>query len=305
MILKRKILLLFVLAALSGPAFAQIAPPPPLPSKEQVKAEKEAKEKAEKAAKEKAEADAKAKAKQSADLKKLLEQQSKGESGSAKISEAAAATVYAKAEAFYSAAMSQINSKHVAWIKQNAKKIVAEKMDDLAFKVMARFYGKNEGLNEQGIEGLQVLLLKEAFMLENNVYNSQSKMARVISDKKTDLIIAGEMLADSSYQISDAQLDSINILISGKITTVTETAKEEQQSAQNKSMKKAEGNIPSNLYLTKLKLAESINALSEAQSQQENQMLEIKQHQQKIIVLLSKMVDQVTASQEKIILSLK
>ena len=44
MILKRKILLLFVLAALSGPAFAQIAPPPKPPSKEQLKAEKEAQE---------------------------------------------------------------------------------------------------------------------------------------------------------------------------------------------------------------------------------------------------------------------
>jgi len=78
MILKRKILLLFVLAALSGPAFAQIAPPPKPPSKEQLKAEKEAQEKAEKAAKEKADAEAKAKAKQEADILKMLEKQAKG-----------------------------------------------------------------------------------------------------------------------------------------------------------------------------------------------------------------------------------
>ena len=177
MILKRKILLLFVLAALSGPAFAQIAPPPKPPSKEQLKAEKEAQEKAEKAAKEKADAEAKAKAKQEADILKMLEKQAKGESSSAKLSEMSAATVHAKAEAFYTSAMSQINAKHVVWVKQNAKKIFVENMDDLAFKVMARYYGKNEGLSENAIEGLQVLLLREAFMLESKAYSVYNKQA--------------------------------------------------------------------------------------------------------------------------------
>ena len=294
MILKRKILLLFVLAALSGPAFAQIAPPPKPPSKEQLKAEKEAQEKAEKAAKEKADAEAKAKAKQEADILKMLEKQ---------------ATVHAKAEAFYTSAMSQINAKHVVWVKQNAKKIFVEKMDDLAFKVMARYYGKNEGLSENAIEGLQVLLLREAFMLESKAYSVYNKQALTINDKKTSLIIAREMLIDSSNQINDAQLDSINLLIKSNSIEITEATKEGGQTAQVQSRKisekKVDNNSASNFSLTKVKLEESINALSEAKSQQENQMLEIKQHQQKITLMLSKMVNQVTEHQEKIIQNLK
>ena len=309
MILKRKILLLFVLAALSGPAFAQIAPPPKPPSKEQLKAEKEAQEKAEKAAKEKADAEAKAKAKQEADILKMLEKQAKGESSSAKLSEMSAATVHAKAEAFYTSAMSQINAKHVVWVKQNAKKIFVEKMDDLAFKVMARYYGKNEGLSENAIEGLQVLLLREAFMLESKAYSVYNKQALTINDKKTSLIIAREMLIDSSYQINDAQLDSINLLIKSNSIEITEATKEGGQTAPVQSRKisekKVDNNSASNFSLTKVKLEESINALSEAKSQQENQMLEIKQHQQKITLMLSKMVNQVTEHQEKIIQNLK
>ena len=40
-----------------------------------------------------------------------------------------------------------------------------------------------------------------------------AKQALTINDKKTSLIIAREMLIDSSNQINDAQLDSINLLI--------------------------------------------------------------------------------------------
>ena len=309
MILKRKILLLFVLAALSGPAFAQIAPPPKPPSKEQLKAEKEAQEKAEKAAKEKADAEAKAKAKQEADILKMLEKQAKGESSSAKLSEMSAATVHAKAEAFYTSAMSQINAKHVVWVKQNAKKIFVEKMDDLAFKVMARYYGKNEGLSEEAIEGLQVLLLREAYMLEKKAYSVHNKEAQAFNDKKTDLMIAREMLGDSSYQVSDVQLDSINIIIKNNTLTVTESAKEEKQTAPTQSRKmpekKEEINAASNFSLTKVKLEESINGLAEAQNHQEQQMQEIKRRQQKITLMLSKMVNQVTEHQESIIKNLK
>ncbi|MEO5946287.1 MAG: hypothetical protein ABIP79_05685 [Chitinophagaceae bacterium] len=297
-----KITLLIIFTIFSFAATAQTPP------KQNSKEYKEAMEKAEKDAKEKAEEEAKAKAKEKERLRKLMEQQAKSEGSQTKMSESTAAAVNAKAEAFYATAMSQINSKHVAWIKQNAKKIFVDKMDDLAFKVMARFYGKNEGISEEGIEGLLVLLLREVYILENKAYNMQSKMVQVLNDKKTNLMLAGEMLADSSYQVSDAQLDSINMLVNGKSTTVAETAKEEKSVPdQSKKMpeKKADNSAPSNLHLTKLKLAESINSLSEAQSQQEKQMLEIKQHQQKITSMLSKMVNQVTEQQESIIKNLR
>lgn len=296
MILKRKILLLFVLATFSVTVFAQKSQ-----TKEQVKAEKEAKERAEAAAK--------AKAKQLAEFKKMMEQQSKGESGSTNISEATAATVNAKAEAFYSAAMSQINPKHVAWIKQNAKKIFAEKMDGLAFKVMARYYGKNEGLSEEAIEGLQVLLLRETYMLENKSFNLYNNQAKDISSKKNELVLVNEKLADDKLTLSNNELDSINLLIKSNTIAVKEITAQAEKSEQSESRKtpekKVDNNAPSNLYLTKLKLAESINSLSEAQSQQEEQMLEIKRHQQKITLLLSRMVNQVTEHQEQIIQSLK
>ena len=174
---------------------------------------------------------------------------------------------------------------------------------------MARYYGKNEGLSENAIEGLQVLLLREAFMLESKAYSVYNKQALTINDKKTSLIIAREMLIDSSYQINDAQLDSINLLIKSNSIEITEGTKEGGQTAPVQSRKisekKVDNNSASNFSLTKVKLEESINALSEAKSQQENQMLEIKQHQQKITLMLSKMVNQVTEHQEKIIQNLK
>ena len=87
------------------------------------------------------------------------------------------------------------------------------------------------------------------------------------------------MLIDSSYQINDAQLDSINLLIKSNSIEITEATKEGGQTAQVQSRKisekKVDNNSASNFSLTKVKLEESINALSEAKSQQENQMLEI------------------------------
>ncbi len=269
----------------------------------------DADKKAYKEAKDREEAQKKEEAKRREEIKKMLEQQSKSESSTSKMSQTAEAAVLAKAEAFYSAAMSQINSKHVTWVKQNAKKIFVEKMDDLAFKVMARYYGKNEGLSEEAIEGLQVLLLREAYMLEKKAYSVHNKEAQAFNDKKTDLMIAREMLGDSSYQVSDVQLDSINIIIKNNTLTVTESAKEEKQTAPTQSRKmpekKEEINAASNFSLTKVKLEESINGLAEAQNHQEQQMQEIKRRQQKITLMLSKMVNQVTEHQESIIKNLK
>lgn len=310
-----KLILLVFLLNTSSDIFGQKpttapkpATPPPMPTTAPKEAS-EAEKKAYKEAKEREESQKKEAAKKKEEIKRMLEQQSKAESSNSKLSQSAEAAVLAKAEAFYAAAMSQINSKHVAWIKSNAKKIFAEKMDDLAFKVMARYYGKNEGLSEEAIEGLQVLLLREAYMLEKKAYSMHNKEALSINDKKTDLMIAREMLADSSYQVSDAQLDSINLLINNSNTIELVQATKEEQTAPVQSRKipekKADNKTAPNFTLTKFKLEESIVGLTEAQYQQELQMQEIKRHQQKITVMLHKMADQVTASQDKIIQELK
>ncbi len=306
MILKRKILLLFVLVALSAPVFAQVGPPKPS-SKEQVKAEKEAKEKAEKAAKEKAEADVKAKERE----RRLYEQLDEEVKNNVTMSETVIASVNAKAEVFYNTAMNQINAKHIIWIKQNAKKAYVEKMDNVAFEIMANLYGKNAGLSEKGIEGLQVLLLRETYQVAKKELKDYQNQSADNNQKRLILLIAQEKLADSNYHFSNEQLDSVNLLINKPLETeMVDTSSQMQTSGKSEASemlgKKEEHRLSvSYLSLTLTSLAKNIDGLEQAQQFREARIQEISQRQQYITKLLWTLVNDVTDSQEKIIQSLK
>lgn len=300
MILYKKIIVLFAFFSFSTTVFAQST----TKTKEQAVAEAQAKEKAE----------AEARAKEREARRKLLDQQAKGEHSQAKMSETYAATVNAKAEAFYSSVMGQINEKHITWIKENAKKIYEKNLDELTIKLMANYYGKKAGLNKTDIDGLQVLLLRETYMLSKNEYDNYQNQAQEGKEKIMTLLMARQMLADSSHHVSREQLDSINLLlntfnIAEKESSLNEAVQQRTQQtkpAEIASRKRPVATVSlSELSLTQLKLSENITGLNGMEDEQNLRMQQIAQRQQKITQMLSTMVNEVAASKDSIIKNLK
>lgn len=306
-----KLILLVLLLSTSTGIFAQIPTDVPQKSTEaDVKAYKEAKKQEE--------ARMKAEEKRREEIKKMLEAQSKSESNQKKATESYTAAVHAKAESFYSAAIGQINVKHVNWIKENAKKINEKNLDDLSIKIMANFYGKNQGLGEADIEGLLVLLLQESYVMAKNDYRSSYNQLSENAKKKYSLTTVQRLLDDSSYIPDQQQLDSINLLIANNTTSdkkisiisppsVTKVISPEAAPKNEMASRKMPESVTtvSNISLAKTKLAESIEELTKDNEEQNKRMQEISIRQQKITQMLSKMVNQVTDSQDKIIENLK
>ncbi len=299
--INKRIIVAFVFCSLPAIVFAQS------PGKTREQIEMEAK------AKEKADAEARAKAREEA-IKKMKEAQAKAEHNQTKMREAAAASVNAKADAFYSMAMSQINEKYITWVKENAKKINDENLDGLAFKIMANYYGKKEGLSQIAIDGLQVLLLRETYLIGKNEFRNYLKSTQVTEERISNLVTAQQLLSDSSNEVNRAQLDSINILLNTSETTKTENRYQQETRQTTGNAQKPEITTRkeqvstvsiSALTLTKMKLAEKITDLNGMGEEQALRMQQITLRQQKITQMLSTIVNQVTDSKEAIIKNLK
>lgn len=240
-------------------------------------------------------------------IKKRVKEQKTEAAGSSKLSTATVAAVQAKAEAFYNTAISQVNSKHLVWIKENAQKVSQKKMNEISIRVITNFYGKNEGLDSAAIDGLMVLLLREAYVLEEKTFDENSKNAWDIKDSKKSLHDAYQLLSDSNHIASDNELDSINLLINNaEILLKDSTAnKIENKKGEARSMSRninmSNTGALSDLSSTQKKLANKITALIDSQNHYESEMQEIAGHKQRITKILYKLVDQVTEKQDTII----
>lgn len=230
---------------------------------------------------------------------------------SAELSKTTVAAVQAKAEAFYKTALSQVNSKHIAWLKENAQKVSQKKLNEISIRVITNFYGKNEGLDSAAIDGLMVLLLREAYMLEEKTFDENKKNAGDIKDRKKSLYDAYQLLSDSNHIASNNELDSINLLINSAETLLKDSAanrienKQGEASSSSRNINMSNTGALSDLSSTQKKLAHKITALIDSQNHYESEMQEIADHKQRITKILFKMVDQVTEKQDTIIKGLQ
>ena len=78
-----------------------------------------------------------------------------------------------EAEAFYNKAMSQINKKHVVWIKSTAKNTNEKKLEEADIKKLASQYATAGSLANGDIDALVMLVMMEA---NKSVYNDIKKM---------------------------------------------------------------------------------------------------------------------------------
>ena len=70
--------------------------------------------------------------------------------------------ISAEEEAFFQKAMTQINLKHVNWVKEKAGEVNRQNMDVDAINAMARNYGQVSGLGETDIMALTFIVMMEA-----------------------------------------------------------------------------------------------------------------------------------------------
>ena len=116
-----------------------------------------------------------------------------------------------EAESFFNNAMSQINRRHVNWVKTSAATLNQKKMSDADAQKMASTYGLKNNLSNSDIEALAFLVLMEAHKSAQEDLKAIMAKVKAINKQKQSL---RDM--QSKLQRQDAKnvvhLDSITLL---------------------------------------------------------------------------------------------
>lgn len=121
--------------------------------------------------------------------------------------------------------MTQINPKHVNWVKSNAKEVNEKKQSAEDVKITTTQYAVLGSLNGADIEALAFLVLMQA--AKSAQEDLKAIMARVkeINKQKEALRHANETMKTKDVNISPLQLDSFRLLVNSnhfkKINTAT------------------------------------------------------------------------------------
>jgi hypothetical protein len=118
-----------------------------------------------------------------------------------------------EAEAFFSKAMSQINPKHVAWVKSTAKTTEAQNANEAAIKKMATNYALLGSLNNQDIEALSFLVLMQASKSAQEDLKAIMANVKSINEQKQTMRDAMNRMNDKQQAVSKLQLDSFKLLL--------------------------------------------------------------------------------------------
>ena len=196
--------------------------------------------------------------------------------------------------AFLNRAMSQINAKHVQWIKSTAKEASQRNMTIEDIQGKARLYGRPMGMNEQSFEAITSL----AGMLMANDKLADLKSLKssleLLKSQKEQIKAAMAALDDKSLPITRPQLDSFKLLL------------KPQQNFQRTN------NVSSGRVITQIEINEtrtrlsdqrdSLNELGEVQQLRMQMMMD---RYQKIMETLSNLMKKIARTQDTIIANLK
>ncbi|MBK6827749.1 MAG: hypothetical protein IPG86_13180 [Chitinophagaceae bacterium] len=118
-----------------------------------------------------------------------------------------------EAEQFFSMAMSQINSKHVGWIKRTAADTNYNNLNQQVLGRKAKAYaGIYSITGEADIQALVFLVLMQASKSANEDIRAIMEKVKSDNEKKKKLREAQEIIKNNQ-QISAAQYDSFNLVL--------------------------------------------------------------------------------------------
>ena len=130
-------------------------------------------------------------------------------------------TVSADAENFFQKAMTEINPKHVTWIKRTAMSINSQNLDENAIRNLAKRYGSGFNFGNMDIEAMVMFIMMQAtksaeedlksMMAEMNAHNAEKKKIRD----------AQRYLDESRNRLTQQSLDSFKLLARPKGNTMT------------------------------------------------------------------------------------
>ncbi len=136
-------------------------------------------------------------------------------------------TIPPEADKLFSQMMSQINPKHVAWVKSTAKTFNEKKSTDTEAKTVAAQYAATLGnLGGGDIEALAFLVLMQAAKSAQEDLKSIMAHVKDINKQKEDLRHAHETMQRNGVNTAPVQLDSFKLLLATtklKKTTNTTT----------------------------------------------------------------------------------
>lgn len=118
-----------------------------------------------------------------------------------------------EAEKLFSQMMTQINPKHVAWVKSAAKSFYEKKSPDTEAKTLATQYAVLGNINSADIEALAFLVLMQAAKSAQEDLKAIMAGVRDINKKKEDLRHAHETMQRNGVNTAPVQLDSFKLLL--------------------------------------------------------------------------------------------
>jgi hypothetical protein len=121
--------------------------------------------------------------------------------------------------------MSQINPRHVSWVKSSAKTVNEKKMSEEEVKNMSSQYAVLGSLNGGDIEALAFLVLMQAAKSSQEDLKAIMAKVKSINEQKKKMREAMAKMNEPNPAISRIQLDSFTLLLT-KRTTVTKTQTE-------------------------------------------------------------------------------
>ncbi|MEO6611308.1 MAG: hypothetical protein ABIT05_04220 [Chitinophagaceae bacterium] len=116
--------------------------------------------------------------------------------------------------AFYKKAMSQINSKHINWVKSSAKLVVKDNLSESDVRNMASKYGSMGSLGAMDIEALVSLIMMQlAKDAQDDLKALMEQMKKNYEQKKKIRDILARIKKERNQTLLRAQLDSYYLLI--------------------------------------------------------------------------------------------
>lgn len=116
-------------------------------------------------------------------------------------------------EAFFTRAMSQINAKHIRWVKSTALESNQKNQSPDDIMIKSRAYGNLGGMNGQDIEALAFLVLMQAAKSAQEDLKAIMAKVKSINDQKAKMRAALANLENKNATFTRVQLDSINRLL--------------------------------------------------------------------------------------------
>lgn len=207
-----------------------------------------------------------------------------------------------EAEAFFSKAMSQINRKHVSWVKSTASEVNEKSLtpDDVMTKT--RTYAALGNMGNADIEALAFLVLMQASKSAQEDLKAIMAKVKAVNEHKEQLYDASNRLK-TSRAISGVQLDSFNLLLS--------RTKALRQGQNPETVKLTRSAVPGRavtkqqMDATMERIKNDLDSMSEMGEMESLRLQMAMDRMSKLMSTLSNILKKISATQDAIVQNLK